>query len=161
MSHFIDKKIVKQIKSHSQGHITGKWQICVCCSLGYSSLCFKTSLVPMPSSSSDLPSLVTFLWILRAHMYVYVNFLVCMSLNAWALDPVPVLIKSSFWAYRAEGQPLELVDQHISTCKGCPGSWKPEPSLATGWHSPEIKNSHFYNMHSCMSFSFPQLCNYC
>lgn len=69
--------------------------------------------------------LLAFLWRLpvgkRALMRVYIDILVCVSLGAWALDPVPELIKSSFWACKAEGQPLELVDQHISTCKSCTG----------------------------------------
>lgn len=113
------------MKSHAQGHVTGKWQICVCCSLGFSSLHFKTSLMSMPSSVSDLPSVTAFLWRLPLGkcvlMCVYINILVYISLWAWALDPVPGLIKSSLWACKAEGQTLELLEQQTSACKGCAG----------------------------------------
>lgn len=79
----------------------------------------------MPSSASGLPNVTAFLWRLPVGkcvlMRVYINILVYISLWAWALDPVPGLIKSSLWACKAEGQTLELVEQQTSTCKGCTG----------------------------------------
>lgn len=156
----------KEIKSHAPGHITSKWQTRVLCSLGFPSLCFKTSLVPMPSSSSDFQVLFAFLWRLpvgkRALMRQHIDILVYTSLWVWALDPVPVPTKSSFWACTAEGQTLELggsVHEHMQRLHSEAGSQR--LLWPTGWHGLHIKSPHFYSTHSCISFLFPKLCNSC
>lgn len=146
----------KEIKSHAPGHITSKWQTRVLCSLGFPSLCFKTSLVPMPSSSSDLPSVICFPletacgeestyasthW--HSGLYISVslgsgpsssaNKIQLLSLHGWRPDPGAGWI--STWAHAEAAQ----------------WGWQPAPSLAhrLAWSS--------YKKSSLLRYTFMHL----
>lgn len=97
----------------------------------------------------------------RALMRVYIDVLVSVSLGAWALDPVPVLIKSSFGAYKAEGQAWGWWVRTSAHAEAAQGGWQPEPSapcrLARSANNKSSLPPHAY----VGLLLFPELCNSC
>lgn len=127
------------------------------CSLGFS--------CPRPIHQVTFQELFAFLWRLpvgkHALMRVYIDVLVSVSLGAWVLDPVPVLIKSSSGAYKAEGQVWGWWVRTSAHAEATQGGWQPE-SFALCRLAPSTNNKSSLPPHAFMGLLlFPELCKSC